>query len=387
MKRENLSGQNNRRSSLNNRHNDPFDFDLEPPARSFSNREGRANFENKPPARKRNADNNSGFEYDLNSFDSGRREKRPLQQPERSQQRRRSEAQQPEMPPQRGKQQARKPESRTASRQAPKNREESVQYQNKEEMRRAQYIRRKRRQKRNKVVGMILLALIVTLTTVVLSLTVFFKISDISIVDNKLYSQDQILRMIDFKVNDNMFMIGKSKQETNIANKLPYIKSAKITYKLPSTVVITVTETTAKYCYKVDESYYLLDEDLIVLEGNVTQLPEGVAEIQEVTFKPFEISKKAVVANEKTAKQMNALVEALKKTELDKITAVKPVNESTNFVVYDGRINIKLGSLTKLDYKLTLAKAGIDKENEKSPGAKGTLDVTVDKQARFTAEQ
>lgn len=377
MKKENLSGQNNSRNSSNSRQDDFFDFDLEPPARSFSNREIDRKVNTKPPTRQSRIENNNNLDYDFNSFDSGRKERPPVNQSDDYQR-----------PTKRKESVHRQQQERNQNnRQVSRDGDDGVQYRNKEELRRAQYIRRKKRQKKNKIVGIISLVLIVAIVTVVLSLTVFFKISSINIVNNNLYSEEQILRMIDFNVNENMFMIGKSKQEANIASKLPYIKSAKITYKLPSTVVITVTETTAKYFYKVDDAFYLLDEDLVVLEGNVTELPEGVAEIQEVRFKPFEIAQKAVVDDEKTAKQMNIIVEALKKTDLDKITAVKPVNESTNFLVYDGRINIKLGSLTNLEYKLTLAKSGIDKENEKSPDIKGTLDVTVDKQARFTAEQ
>lgn len=264
-------------------------------------------------------------------------------------------------------------------------RNDNSQYHNKEEMRKAQYLRRKKRQRRNRIVGLFLLVATMILVTVILSLTVFFKIGKIEVKNNVLYTVQQVERMIDFKINDNMFTIGKKKQEESISSKLPYVKSAKITYKLPGTVVITVTETTAKYSYQSGETFYLLDEDLIVLEGNVAQVPEDVMSIEEIAIKSLDIGKRATFDTEKIDKQMEIIANALKKTDLDKITAIKPINETTNFVVYDGRIDVKLGSLTNIDYKLNLAKTAIDKENEKIPDAKGTLDVTVDKQARFTA--
>jgi hypothetical protein len=93
------------------------------------------------------------------------------------------------------------------------------------------------------------------------------------------------------------------------------------------------------------------------------------------------LHKKAIYASENTYGVFVDLLEALKSNEFDNITRID-VSEIDNIVVsYDGRIKMKIGTMSNLDEKLKKARYIVmEKESKK---AKGTLDLTVDNTAYF----
>lgn len=69
---------------------------------------------------------------------------------------------------------------------------------------------------------------------------------------------------------------------------------------------------------------------------------------------------------------------------LDKITELYSTGVGNNYIVYDGRITIKLGKLDGAEDKLYAALTALDKLNTTSPNAHGEINAFSDKQIYFT---
>lgn len=100
-----------------------------------------------------------------------------------------------------------------------------------------------------------------------------FQIKNINVNGNKKYSTQQIIDSSYIKLNKNIFLLRTSKKVKAIED-LPFIKSVKVSRRLPDTINIDVIERKSEYlAYDKDSNkYYKLDSDGVILESiNIDQ--------------------------------------------------------------------------------------------------------------------
>ena len=131
-------------------------------------------------------------------------------------------------------------------------------------------------------VGMIAL---IALIIVVLSLTVFFKIDTINVEGTKKYSYKQVTSVLPIDKEKNLFLIDKKGATKKLEENLPYIYDVEITRKLPSTVVVKITEPQLIYYVKnSDNTYTYFDDNFKILEVNVKEPAEKGIELKKIAF-------------------------------------------------------------------------------------------------------
>lgn len=239
-----------------------------------------------------------------------------------------------------------------------------------------------------KVVSAICIILSIIAIVVVLSLTVFFKIENIKIINNNIYTTEQIQAVLPIDTQKNLFLIDKKGAEAKLEQNLPYIYDVEITRKLPSTVVVKIIETPQVYSIKnPDETYILLDDTFKVLESNATELPENNIEIIDLTLSSIVVGQTATIEDDQVKADITALINSIKRLKLGEATAIQTVDVNNNYVIYDNRITIKLGTIDDIDNKLYSALTAIEKLNESDPRAEGVLTATDVKQIYFTDKQ
>lgn len=264
-------------------------------------------------------------------------------------------------------------------------------YRNREEQRRAQNQRRAKRLRRRRIASVVLLLLTVVIAAVVLCCTVFFKVDQIKIEGSTSYTNEQVLNMLNLKKGDNMLLINRKEQAEALPGKLPYVRGATIKLSLPSTVVVTIESAEPKYYFpSEDGTFVYLDQTLKVLETGAAAPPERehIISLEGTVFQTLTTGKKAMFADEKLQKALEDIIAMINQVKLDKVTAIMTINETTNYVIYDGRITLKLGEAANLEQKLTLGKTSIEDTSADNvmnqPDIKGTLDLTIVKYAYFT---
>ncbi len=125
-----------------------------------------------------------------------------------------------------------------------------------------------------------------------------FDINSVKIQNNSYYTVEQVKDKAGIKVGKNIFKLKKS----DIKDKLlkdPYFESIVIKRKLPSTIVIQVTERTEQAAIQIADSYIIIDENGMVLRK--AELEPKITIIQGFTVKkakegkPLEVEENSIL--------------------------------------------------------------------------------------------
>lgn len=251
---------------------------------------------------------------------------------------------------------------------------------------------RKRQNKKRKIKNKARSALITFIAIVgflalgvTLSLTIFFKITDINVTGSSIYSAEEISKLSTIEIGENLFLIDSKECVTHLTESLPYIYDVKITRKLPATLNIEVTDAKAFLAIKnADKTYVLLDDRLKVLESNAAKKPAGVIMITKTKVSSANAGYKIGFEDEEVSECIKSLVEAVKTLEMSEATSISCVDKNSNYIVYDGRITFELGNTNNLEGKLNRGLAVCKELDNHNDSIKGTVNLTVDKQSYFT---
>lgn len=243
----------------------------------------------------------------------------------------------------------------------------------------------KKRKKKNKIrkifIG-ICTALIFAAMGVVLSLTVFFHITDIKVTGNERYSAEEILSQCTIDVGENLFLADTETAKEKLELNLPYIYNAQITRKLPYTIEINVTETEPAYSIQnKDKTFILLDDNFKVLE-QASDKSYGI-NISKAEIKNSVLGKTIEFTDENVGKCLNDMAQVIRDNKFSQITSIYSNGVDDNYAVYDGRITFSLGSCTDLEKKIYQGMASCEKLDETSPNVTGTMDISGGKSIYF----
>ncbi len=250
---------------------------------------------------------------------------------------------------------------------------------------RERYEKRLKEVKKNrKIVKYAGIALGVAAIFLILSMTVLFNISSITVDGTgKKYTQDQIIMASGLNVGDNMVRTSFKKVEERIEKSLPYVYDAVITKTITGKVTITITDTRAAIAVKTPQGFILANPDGKTLE-TVKELPKNnnlmylrlKGSITATAGEPFTI-------NDAVEKALyDELITNLTEVKLrNHITEMDLTQRSSIKLVYQGRLRLLLGSSEKLDEKLKSAAKVIEKENAEDPALIAEVNLTIPKKA------
>lgn len=243
--------------------------------------------------------------------------------------------------------------------------------------------KRKKRNKLRKILLWIMAVFAFAATAVVLSLTVFFKIEAIDVAGNTIYQSEEILAQCPIDKGQNLFLSDTKTAKQMLEQNLPYIYNAEIKRKLPCSVSIEITEAAPAYSImKEDETYILLDNRFKVLEDNA-QTHQGIM-IQNTEMENVILGQPIAFTNPEAGDCLNKLAKTVNDNNFGGITAIYSNNINDNYVVYEGRIEFKLGNCDDLEKKIYQALTACEELNKTNPGAEGIITVSSDKSLYFT---
>jgi len=235
--------------------------------------------------------------------------------------------------------------------------------------------RRRKRHKSNRILYYILVLLILAIVGVALSLTVFFKITAISVKGVTKYPVDVIQQLTGISVGDNLFRADLKTARTKIM-ELPYVEDVSLKRTYPPVIVVEVTQ--AKPVAALEEGnggYTLISADGRILERDA-QLPEGLLPISGAELQgapgayPAKVPKKATeeelaLAEESAEiiRMTDYLLHALEESGL----VLQEVDFSDRYNIlarYDEDIVIEFGSESELARKMKLVREVIENQLE-----------------------
>lgn len=235
-----------------------------------------------------------------------------------------------------------------------------------------------RRNKYRKVkIGILYTVMILAILTagIAIGVSVLFKIDTIQVVGESRYDPQKIISLSGVEKGENLITIDTAQGETAIMSQMPYLETVRIKRQIPSTVNIEITEAQAAGCIAYQNQYVIISGSGRVLELSQTPL-KGLPVIKGAVIKEAELSQKIVLEDETVLTLISDIETARAAAGLTPVTEFDLTNPVSPTVTYDGRIIIKLGIPTDLEYKLQTAVAVLASEDMKT-AQRGTLDVSL----------
>ncbi len=247
---------------------------------------------------------------------------------------------------------------------------------------------RRRKNKRKKLIIRTVLGGTFLIAGLIVAMLLFFNINKISVTGDSVYSSEEVIRVSEIQIGDNLIFLSKNRINKLVTEKLPYVGSIKLKRRLPAHLEIQVTKTDAVFGIAQDGFYALLDRDGKVLETNVEYIGTDKTLLNAGKVVSAVVGEKIVLENEKTFPRIREVYETCENVGLTDITEINITELHNIKVVYQGRITLELGKTDgdRLSKKLAFGKAAIDKQNVEDNQFRGTINLTVDKKGYLQEE-
>lgn len=218
---------------------------------------------------------------------------------------------------------------------------------------------------------------VVVIIGIVLSLTVLFKTEKINVEGNTLYDDEQIIQLSSVQLEENIFLAKFGATPEKIEDVLPYIEEARVDFKIPDTITITVKNAEPAYVVVIDNKFYKISASGRILElsqQNIEDLPIILCS----NIKNTEIGKYLEYSDESIVKFLKEINDCIEANEYKNINFIDIRDPAKISLIYDYRIKIVIGLPEDISYKLKTAMTIIAEKLDQNGTVRseGTLDVS-----------
>lgn len=190
---------------------------------------------------------------------------------------------------------------------------------------------------------------------VILSVTVFFNIDTIQIEGNMRYTEEDIATAGKLSIGQNLLRLNTTKIEEEIIAQLEYCDKVTIKRSLPGTILITISEASPYFSIEQKGKYLYVSE-----HGRVLNINEDEPADQSIIITGLEVGdyQKGQFLQETENEKHQAVFNIrplLEEYEFKNIRSIDLSNLSDIVINYDERVNIKIGTVADLEYKIRVA--------------------------------
>ena len=239
------------------------------------------------------------------------------------------------------------------------------------------FVRHKKSKKRLSRFTYITLFCVLVSLFVIICLAVFFRIDSIEIVGSSRYSREEILSVTGIEEGLSLYEVGNAELK-KMYGELAYIRSARITRKLPDTLIININEDEARYFAEFYGEYFVLSNELRVLE-RVFEHSEldgtGLIELLLPEIDSAVVGYDLRFSSEVSDRYVKAYIDALEKSPLFRNTTAFDLRDRFSLsLIAKSTYLVNFGNGDELGTKLT-AVAGMLENEVFSDGVPATIDA------------
>ena len=245
----------------------------------------------------------------------------------------------------------------------------------------AQPVRRRKKRRRSRILRPV--RYILALAAAIISIGVFFKVSNIQVEGNVIYSDEDIKSAAGLKEGKSLFFAERRAAERSIYEILACIDRVSVRIKAPDTIVIEVVESTAAACLQYEGQYLLLNRSCKVIgtAGEPQKIPiTGLTPTEAAIGSVIKVrdedkTKLSYITELLTLLEEKGMIDEVGSIDISKVTDLK--------FLYQNRLNVRMGGYEKIEYKLEFLSGILDNI---SPGDGGTVDLTKDMEGHYIPE-
>lgn len=226
----------------------------------------------------------------------------------------------------------------------------------------------KRRHRR--AVMYVLLLLGATLVFLAVCFFVFFRIGEIRLEGNEIYTDEQILEQVDVALGDNLFSFRASQLQAHLRRELPLLGEVTVRRQLPSTLVIEIHENREELALEVGEEMYLLSGDLQVLSRiGKNEVIHGMTLLKTGMVKRCIVGECVQFVNTRTADNLQELYRCLSAYQLmDQVVSIDMSSRFDIRINYADRFSVYLGDIGSMDVKIRFLVGVLEQLRESDRG-------------------
>ncbi len=227
------------------------------------------------------------------------------------------------------------------------------------------------------IVTYVVIFSVIIIIGIILSMTVLFKTEKISVQDNTLYDEEKIIQLSSVQMEQNIFLAKFYSTPEKIIEALPYIEDAKVDFKIPDTITITVKNAEPAYVVVSNNQFFKVSAKGRILEAseqNIENLPITLCS----EIKNAQIGKYIEYSDENVNKILNDINNCITKNNYEGISYIDVRDTANINMIYDNRIKIRIGLPEDIEYKLKTAMTIILEKLDQNGAVKseGTLNVS-----------
>lgn len=233
---------------------------------------------------------------------------------------------------------------------------------------------KRRRRRGSYAIYYILLLLIVIITGVVLSLTVFFKIQNITVTGQAIYPPEELIATSGILTQENIFKVETQAPVENILARYGYIEEVRIRRRLPDTIVIEATPAKPLAAILSGGEYTIISTKGRVMEKELQHAPENLTTVLGPDTSVLEVCSYIGESDAEWMKMLGYVTQAIEENAFSGVTLIDLTDRLDIVIIYDNRINLLMGSEAQMSYKVKFVKDVI--ENRLEAGFTGSIDVS-----------
>ena len=222
-----------------------------------------------------------------------------------------------------------------------------------------------RKQRNRHLLATVVLVAILLAICIFISLKVLFIVRHVEMEGSQRYTQEEIINYCAVPLEENIFKIDTATLEQNLPLEFTYVENAKVQRKLPDKILIIITDSVPTYYginYEGELTTYTIYSQNFKNLTTQAALPDGLTGID-------------VNLEDETARNtLNEIISKLARSGYTGVTMIKVDTAGDISLVYDNRLQINLGTMLDIDYKLKMSFYVIN--NELTETDSGTIDST-----------
>ena len=167
----------------------------------------------------------------------------------------------------------------------------------------------------------------------ILSNSGLFTIDAIEVKGNSHYTAEEIINIGHATSGRNIIYKANIKETEEFLEQNPYIKQANVTRKLPSTLVIKVTEREEHLAFKYDDDYLVMDEEGMLLRK--TRNKPKTTIVQGIVVNKIKLGEKIGAENSKRMDKALDIINTMIKSDLFFVKIDMSKENSVKAYIYD----------------------------------------------------
>lgn len=226
------------------------------------------------------------------------------------------------------------------------------------------------------------LAFALVCAALIFVLGVFFQVRNIEVNGNTFYTDEEIAEASGVAEGDNLFFINRFSAASRVFAKLAYVEGVSIDRKLPSSLIINVTESEAIACVETDNGIWAIDRTCKLLSKVSTADASALVAVKGIVVSAPSQGEIISIGDESAVAYLSDMLKQISALGLrQSISYIDMSKTASPEFDYLGRFTVVMGAYENVGYKFQLLLAAV---SGLQSGDCGTLDLSIDSAAHLT---